>query len=44
MLFENVLNVNKISSIITDTMYIVWFALKQETAQSNDGQYTGRNM
>ena len=25
-------------------MYIVCLALKQETVQSDDGQYTGRNM
>jgi len=37
MLFENVLNVNEISSIITDTLYIVWLALKQERVQPEDG-------
>jgi hypothetical protein len=41
MLFENVLNVNQISSVITDTLYI---ALKQETVQREGGQYRGRNM
>jgi len=41
MLFENVLNVNKISSIITDTLYIVQLALKQKRVQPEDGQYSG---
>ena len=44
MMTENVLNVNEISSVITDTMYIVWLALKQERVQSDDCQYRGRNM
>ena len=44
MLFENVLIVNEISSIITDASYIVWLALKQEIVQPDDGQYRGRNM
>jgi len=30
MLFGNVLDVNEISPIIADTLYIVWLALKKE--------------